>query len=64
MQSLKAIKLIIKLTLILNIFTIILILEKNSISENFIFSTGSKFIKNEVNCNLNDQYSSQHLLMV
>jgi Fe-S cluster assembly protein SufD len=33
-------------------------LEKNSISENFIFSTGSKFIKNEVNCNLNDEYSS------
>ncbi|MDC0373110.1 Fe-S cluster assembly protein SufD, partial [Candidatus Pelagibacter ubique] len=33
-------------------------LEKNSISENFIFSTGSKFIKNELNCNLNDQYSS------
>jgi len=33
-------------------------LEKNGISENFIFSTGSKFIKNEVNCNLNDQYSS------
>lgn len=33
-------------------------LEKNSISENFIFSTGSKFIKNEVNCNLNGQYSS------
>ncbi|MDA7810909.1 Fe-S cluster assembly protein SufD [Candidatus Pelagibacter sp.] len=33
-------------------------LNKNSISENFIFSTGSKFIKNEVNCNLNDQYSS------
>ena len=33
-------------------------LEKNSISENFIFSTGSKFIKNEVNCNLNDQYGS------
>ena len=33
-------------------------LDKNSISENFIFSTGSKFIKNEVNCNLNDQYSS------
>ena len=27
-------------------------LEKNSISENFIFSTGSKFIKNELNCNL------------
>jgi Fe-S cluster assembly protein SufD len=33
-------------------------LEKNSISENFIFSAGSKFIKNEVNCNLNDQFSS------
>jgi Fe-S cluster assembly protein SufD len=33
-------------------------LEKNSISENFIFSTGSKFIKNEVNCNLNDEFSS------
>ena len=33
-------------------------LEKNSISENFIFSTGSKFIKNEINCNLNDEYSS------
>ena len=33
-------------------------LEKNSISENFIFSTGSKFIKNEINCNLNNEYSS------
>jgi Fe-S cluster assembly protein SufD len=33
-------------------------LEKNSISENFIYSVGSKFIKNEVNCNLNDMYSS------
>jgi Fe-S cluster assembly protein SufD len=33
-------------------------LGKNSISENFIFSTGSKFIKNEMNCNLNDEYSS------
>ena len=33
-------------------------LENNSVSENFIFSTGSKFIKNEINCNLNDQYSS------
>jgi len=33
-------------------------LEKNSISENFILSTGSKFIKNEINCNLNDKYSS------
>jgi len=31
---------------------------KNSIAENFIFSTGSKFIKNEINCNLNDEYSS------
>jgi Fe-S cluster assembly protein SufD len=33
-------------------------LEKNSISENFIFSTGSKFIKNEINCNLNNEYCS------
>ena len=33
-------------------------LEHNSIAETFIFSTGSKFIKNEINCNLNDQYSS------
>jgi Fe-S cluster assembly protein SufD len=33
-------------------------LENNSVSENFIFSVGSKFIKNEINCNLNDQYSS------
>ena len=33
-------------------------LEKNSVSENFILSTGSKFIKNEINCNLKDQYSS------
>ena len=33
-------------------------LEYNSLAETFIFSTGSKFIKNEINCNLNDQYSS------
>jgi len=33
-------------------------LEHNSLAETFIFSTGSRFIKNEVNCNLNDQYSS------
>jgi len=33
-------------------------LEHNSLAETFIFSIGSKFIKNEVNCNLNDQYSS------
>ena len=33
-------------------------LEHNSHAESFIFSTGSKFIKNEINCNLNDQYSS------
>ena len=33
-------------------------LEYNSLAESFIFSTGSKFIKNEINCNLNDQYSS------
>ena len=33
-------------------------LEHNSLAESFIFSTGSKFIKNEIICNLNDQYSS------
>ena len=33
-------------------------LDRNSISENFILSIGSKFIKNEINCNLNDEYSS------
>ena len=33
-------------------------LEHNSLAESFVFSTGSKFIKNEINCNLNDQYSS------
>ncbi len=33
-------------------------LEHNSLAEIFVFSIGSKFIKNEVNCNLNDQYSS------
>jgi len=33
-------------------------LDGNSISENFILSSGSKFIKNEINCNLNDEYSS------
>ena len=32
--------------------------EENSISETFILSSGSKFIKNEVNCNLNEKYSS------
>jgi len=33
-------------------------LEYNSFAENFIFSAGSKFFKNEINCNLNDKYSS------
>ena len=33
-------------------------LEHNSLAESFIFSTGSQFIKTEINCNLNDQYSS------
>jgi len=33
-------------------------LESNSVAETFIFSTGSKFIKNEINCNLKDHYSS------
>ena len=30
----------------------------NSISETFVFSSGSSFIKNEINCNLNERYSS------
>jgi Fe-S cluster assembly protein SufD len=30
----------------------------NSLVEIFIFSKGSKFIKNEINCNLNSEYSS------
>jgi len=33
----------------------------NSLAETFVFSIGSKFIKNEINCNLNDQYSSAFL---
>ena len=33
-------------------------LEHNSLAETFVFSIGSKFIKNEINCNLNNQYSS------
>ena len=32
--------------------------ETNSVSETFILSTGSNFFKNEVNCNLNGEYSS------
>ena len=32
--------------------------EKNSISENFIFSAGSNYFKNEINCNLKGEYSS------
>jgi len=33
-------------------------LDTNSVAENFILSLGSKFIKNEINCNLNGKYSS------
>jgi len=33
-------------------------LSYNSFAETFVFSTGSRFIKNEINCNLNDKYSS------
>ena len=33
-------------------------LENNSNSETFIYSVGSKFFRNEINCNLNDKYSS------
>ncbi len=32
--------------------------EKNSISETFILSSGSNFLKNEINCNLKGKYSS------
>ena len=35
-----------------------IIQKENSISETFIFSSGSDYIKNEVNCNLEGQYSS------
>ena len=33
-------------------------LDTNSVAENFILSLGSRFIKNEINCNLNGKYSS------
>ena len=33
-------------------------LGNNSLAETFIFSTGSRFIKNEINCNLNHEHSS------
>ena len=32
--------------------------DENSVSETFILSAGSNFLKNEVNCNLNGKYSS------
>ena len=32
--------------------------DKNSISETFIFSAGSNYFKNEINCNLKGEYSS------
>ena len=32
--------------------------DENSISETFILSEGSNFLKNEINCNLNGKYSS------
>ena len=32
--------------------------DKNSVSETFILSSGSNFFKNEINCNLNGEYSS------
>ena len=32
--------------------------EANSVSETFILSSGSNFFKNEINCNLNGEYSS------
>ena len=33
-------------------------LGNNSLAETFVFSKGSKFIKNEINCNLNGEHSS------
>ena len=32
--------------------------EANSVSETFVLSSGSNFFKNEINCNLNGEYSS------
>ena len=32
--------------------------DENSISETFILSSGSNFLKNEINCNLKGEYSS------
>ena len=32
--------------------------EKNSVSETFILSSGSNFLKNEINCDLNGEYAS------
>ena len=32
--------------------------DENSVSETFILSAGSDFLKNEINCNLNGKYSS------
>ena len=32
--------------------------KQNSISETFVFSAGSNYFKNEINCNLNGEYSS------
>ena len=32
--------------------------DENSVSETFILSSGSNFLKNEINCNLNGKYSS------
>ena len=32
--------------------------DKNSVSETFILSSGSDYLKNEINCNLNGEYSS------
>ena len=32
--------------------------DENSVSESFILSSGSDFLKNEINCNLNGKYSS------
>ncbi len=38
-----------------------IIQKENSISETFIFSSGSDYVKNEVNCNLEGKYSSSFI---
>ena len=36
-------------------------IEKNGISENFIYSTGAKFSKNDIKCNINKEHASVNI---